>query len=165
MIGHLEGSFNPYADPVAGLQAILSLRSVSKSWKAATSQYAGKLSVKVQRPSDLVDLSCLLPHISQLLIFGNAGSSVEELLVAFLQRRPPQPEVGRDESPPPLDVSPLPMSLVKLSLSRVQVNPASFEHFSQANLTSLDLFDLQSSPAEVHQLLGHLPKLQVELQS
>lgn len=141
----LVNSFNPYTDPSGALKAILSLRTVSKSWKGAASQYVRSLSVKVQRPADLIHLSSLLPHMSKLHIFGNSGSPLDMLVAMFRPSGPPPAQAGRDL---PIDISPLPMSLVDLRMEDCQFNPASFEHFSAANLTSLDLANVKISAAD-----------------
>lgn len=163
VIEQLEDSFNEFSDPNGALKAILLLRLISKSWKAAASHYVGKLSFEPQQPSDVPQLNKVLPYISKLWINGNIDTFHQYLAASGGPSSLRYLQPCRDESL--LDVSSLPMSLVGLRLSKCQVRPGSCEHFRADHLTSLYLDQVQNLPAEKHQLLQFLPKLQVTSQA
>lgn len=144
----------------AYIQAFLALRLVSKIWKEAASAYDGEAYVEPQKQTDLLDLIKVMPHIKKLRVKSRIAQYIQPVS-AYTQLSSLSIECHEYDSEGLLDMSLLPMSLVNLEMAECGVNPNSFQNLSSMKLTCLELYDIQNSPTEKHELMQCLPRLQV----
>ena len=143
-----------------GLQQILILRQVCKSWKAATLEYTGALDFVAHKSTALFHLSEALPSISKLRIESDRLLFLRPL--AACSRLSSLCYVYRGEKQDPcLDLTLLPSSLRDLNCAYLGVDSECFEHIEFVGLTKLNFSSMWIPPAETQKLLQFLPKLQV----
>ena len=162
----LMESYNTFLAQNDGLHMLLSMRRISKSWRAAISEYGGQVSLKARKQTNLSRLIKLLPRVSKLRIRPesaqcvrplSAYTSLSSLVYSQYKIR------GSDEADLILDLGTLPSGLIDLALSGCHIAPASFSDLKCVCLTSLKLSVVSNPPGELCELLQRVPRLQVSL--
>ena len=150
-----------------GEQSILSLRLVSKFWKAAIAECSGRADLILKRPTDLFKVCKVLPGMSCLdirslgtQVFLHPLASCARLQTLDIFFSPAGPYWVNFL---PVDLLNLPSSLRELRLSGVQVDPDAFEYLQIGGLTRLSIRGISNTVAEINQLLQRLPCLKVSL--
>lgn len=136
------------------------MKCVCKAWKAASLEYNGYTSLKVQRSTDLFNLCKSLPHV-QALEIKNGPSYYRHPITAFshLSSLTLRNETGQADNL--LDLTLLPPSLRELCFSDFRFDPACSEHIKCVGLRQLTILATDNRCIEVQALLKYLPKLEV----
>ncbi len=150
-------------DAYCKLQKILPLRLVSNSWRAAVSEYNGKISLEAHRSNALFETIRLLPCISELTLDSDLDICMSPVAALSHLSCLRYHLSGYDDLAATrfLDITLLPANLVCLHLYGIQVDSDCYKYIKCVFLTKLALHLMGNLPAEQCELLQYLPKLQL----